>query len=87
MLSSSCGTLSFSIALNIISNYLTDWFKGAFGNNKVKLDIVIEATGCKRIHYEGNVEGLKQIEGIIAQVQVNSVEVKQIDSANEGNEK
>jgi len=57
-----------SIALNVLSNYITDFFKGTFGEKKVKLDIVVEVTPkttYKRISYEGNAEGLKNLDKII----------------------
>jgi hypothetical protein len=59
------------IALGVISNYLSDWFKGIPRNNRgVRLDIVVETKSktCKRIHYDGNVEGLKQLPEIIREV-------------------
>lgn len=57
-----------SIGLNVLSNYVSDFFKGTFGEKKVKLEIIVE-TGrqktYKRIKYEGNVEGLKDLNQII----------------------
>jgi hypothetical protein len=60
-----------SVAFGVISNYLTDWFKGLPGDKNVKLDIVIEETkgkSCKRIHYEGNAEGLHDLNKIVSEV-------------------
>jgi len=59
-----------SIALGVISNYLTDWFKGATGQKIVKLDIVIEKKNdsFKNIHYEGDPNGLEKIRKIIEKV-------------------
>lgn len=57
-----------SIALNVLSNYITDFFKGTFGEKKVKLDVVVEVTPkktYKRISYEGNADGLKNLDKII----------------------
>lgn len=57
-----------SLALNVISNYLTDFFKGNFGEKKVKMEIIIETfpkKTYKRLIYEGNTEGLKNLEVII----------------------
>jgi hypothetical protein len=57
-----------SVALNVLSNYISDFFKGSFGSKKVKLDIIVEVTPkktYKRISYEGNPEGLKNLEEII----------------------
>jgi hypothetical protein len=59
-----------SIALNIISNYLTDFFKGIPGNKKVRLDIVVEQTKTKkylRVHYEGDEQGLAEVGKAIKQ--------------------
>ena len=49
-----------SLALGVISNYLTDLFKGLAVAPKVKLDIVVEKKKgvCKRIHYCGPEAGL-----------------------------
>jgi hypothetical protein len=49
------------VALGIISNDLTSFFKGMTGANKVTLDIVVERhknSSCKKFAYRGNVEGL-----------------------------
>ncbi|MCI0485918.1 MAG: hypothetical protein L0229_04880 [Blastocatellia bacterium] len=57
-----------SIALNIISNYLTGFFKGIPGNKKVRLDVVVEQTKsqkCLKVHYEGDVEGLAEVSKVI----------------------
>ena len=40
-----------SVALGVLSNYLTDFFQGMSGDKTVKLDVVIEKTAdatCKR---------------------------------------
>lgn len=53
-----------SIALNIISTYLTDFFKGIPGEKKVRLDVVVECTKGKkylRVHYEGDERGLAEV--------------------------
>jgi hypothetical protein len=57
-----------SIALNVISNYVFDYFKGSFGTHKVKFEFVVEVEEnrvYKKINYEGGAEGLKNIENII----------------------
>ena len=57
-----------SVALNTISNYLTDWFKGVSGEPRVKLGVVIEESNSKkttRIQYDGPLEGLKGIEKLV----------------------
>ena len=57
-----------SLALNVISNYLTDFFKGSFGEKKVKLEIVVETTAMKtykKITYEGNPDGIRELGDLI----------------------
>lgn len=72
------GTLLFSqnphllsLALSIIANYATDFFKGIPGRRKVVLNIVVENKsngGAKKIHYEGDSDGLKEITEIVGKV-------------------
>jgi hypothetical protein len=60
-----------SIALNVIANYATDFFKGIPRRKKVVLDVIVEdKTGrrSKKIHYEGEAEGLKEIAIIAGKV-------------------
>lgn len=60
-----------SVALNVISNYATDFFKGMAGGKSVKLEVVVETTKtktCMRISYEGDIEGLKDLPKIIREV-------------------
>ena len=65
---------AISVALGVISNYLTDWFKGIPYNKRiVKQDLVVETIETKgmtykRIHYEGGIEGLRQLPEIIREV-------------------
>lgn len=57
-----------TIALNVISNYLTEWFRGIPRNNrKVKLRIITETKSghYKKVEYEGTPDGLKQLPEII----------------------
>jgi hypothetical protein len=55
-----------SVALGIISNYATEFFKGLPGH-KVKLNVVIEKKNrdCKMLSYEGDVAGLNSLPEII----------------------
>lgn len=56
------------IALGVISNYLTDWFKGLTeGRKKATLDVVVETKSgsYKEIHYEGAIEGLEELPKVI----------------------
>lgn len=57
-----------SVALSVIANYATDFFKGMSGDNEVKMDIVVERSKsnvCKKITYKGPPEGLKDLPEII----------------------
>lgn len=56
------------IAIGVISNYLTDWFKGVTAKEKkCKLAVVVETKKgfYKKIQYEGSLEGLKELPKII----------------------
>jgi hypothetical protein len=60
-----------TIAINVISNYLTDWFKGILPlERKVKLRVVIETSqgNYKEIEYEGTEDGLRNLPKIIKEV-------------------
>lgn len=60
-----------SIALSVISNYATDFFKGISGDKSIKLEIVVEKTkskACKKITYQGGVDGLKDLPEIIREI-------------------
>lgn len=62
------------LAINVISNYLSDLFKGIpSAIRKAKLDIVVETKNgnCKRIKYEGPETGLKELPKIIREVSTN----------------
>lgn len=62
---------AITLGLNVIANYLTDWFKGIPGDKKVRLDIVIEQDEgrvYKRISYKGEPEGLQELPKIISEV-------------------
>jgi hypothetical protein len=55
---------AINIALGLITNYLTDYFKGIGGSHKVKVSFVVEKTGsriCKKLSCEGTVEGLSTL--------------------------
>lgn len=60
-----------AISIGVISEYLADFFKGKMFSGKVKLNVVVERVGgeiYKKITYEGNVEGLKEIQKIVEKV-------------------
>jgi hypothetical protein len=57
-----------SLSLNIVSNYLTDFFKGRLGPKKANTEFYIETKEkgkVKKISYSGPVEGMKEIVDII----------------------
>ena len=59
-----------SIALNVLSNYLTDYFKGS-PRHEVKLTLVVERSedhSCKKLTYEGDVSGLQSLSSAITQL-------------------
>ena len=56
--------MCISVAVNVISNYVTKFFAGIGGDNKVKLDVIAEITQdreYKRLHYEGPPDGLSRL--------------------------
>jgi len=60
-----------SMAINVISNYLTDWFKGISSKSRLaRLSVVVETKSgiSKRINYKGPVNGLKELPAIIKEV-------------------
>lgn len=59
-----------SLALGVLSNYLTDFFKGLPNPGKAKLSIVVETRKktYKRIDYEGPVSGLEKIAEVAKEV-------------------
>lgn len=61
---------AISVALGIVSNYATDFFKGR-PSRKVKLTVVVETKkdrSCKRIDYEGDASGLASLANIVRQL-------------------
>ncbi|MDK4715882.1 hypothetical protein [Rhizobium sp. CNPSo 4039] len=60
-----------NLALNVLSTYITDFFKGAPGRKTVKLEIVVEkrrSTLCKRLKYEGDAEGIRELAAAIGRL-------------------
>jgi len=51
------------VALNVISNYATEFFLGRFGNKSARLDVVVEKPSgeCKKLSYYGPLEGIKEL--------------------------
>ena len=60
-----------SVALNVLGNYATDFFKGQRGTDNVRLDIVVEKAknkSCKKISYEGPVGRFKDLADVVREV-------------------
>jgi hypothetical protein len=59
-----------SLALNVIANYVTNFFKGIPGTKTAKLDIVTATRGrkFKKISYEGSIEGLRSLPEILREI-------------------
>lgn len=59
-----------NISLNLISSYLYDFFKVNHKDKKVKFEIVVENKNkeFQKIKYEGSIEGIKNLEGVIKQL-------------------
>jgi hypothetical protein len=60
-----------SMALSVLANYATDFFKGINRMPDVRLDIVAEETKTKtykKISYQGPVDGLKNLADVIRAV-------------------
>jgi hypothetical protein len=50
-----------SLALGVLANYITDFFKGHPGPRRANINIIVEKDGdwsCKIIHYDGDVSGM-----------------------------
>lgn len=64
---------AISVALGVVSNYLTDWFRGVVGEKRAKLDIVVETAESKykRIRYDGSIDGLRELPEILREVRHN----------------
>jgi hypothetical protein len=62
---------AISVALSIVANYLTDYFKGRTGKKTAKLSIVVsrpQSDNYQKIQYEGPPEGIAGIEKIIKEI-------------------
>jgi hypothetical protein len=59
------------VALGVISNYLTEFFRGSPSHSKIKLGVVVEKTPgrtYKEITYEGDLAGLAALEEAVKRV-------------------
>lgn len=57
-----------NVSLNLISNYLYDFFKGVVSDKKVKFEVIIESKKkeeFKKVTYEGSIEGIPELESVI----------------------
>jgi hypothetical protein len=56
-----------SVALGVVANYATDFFKGMSGEHEVSLNIIVERKNrtYRKVSYLGPVEGLKELAEII----------------------
>ena len=57
-----------SVALGIVANYATSFFKGITGKPKVRFDVVVEESGrkkTKKIHYEGDPDGIEALADVV----------------------
>lgn len=59
----SANPMAVAVALNVLSDYISEFFRGTMGPRRARFDIVLEdASGaCKRIHYDGPAEGLEEV--------------------------
>lgn len=63
--------LAVQLALNVISSYLSDYFKGRSSAATVKLSIVVEKTKAgeyRQVNYDGPVAGLKDVAEVVRRV-------------------
>lgn len=54
-----------SICINLISSYIYDVFKHTYNDPNIKISVVINKNGIKKIDYDGPISGLNAIEKII----------------------
>ena len=62
---------TISLALNVIANYLTDFFRGSFQKPKIKFDIIVEKTNerkYQKINYEGDINGIESLFELIKKI-------------------
>lgn len=60
-----------SLALNILANYATEFFRGRGAPREVKVDVVIEKRKnemYKRISYQGPITGLRDLSEVVREV-------------------
>uniref|UniRef100_B0T6I4 Uncharacterized protein n=1 Tax=Caulobacter sp. (strain K31) TaxID=366602 RepID=B0T6I4_CAUSK len=67
----SANATAVSVALGILTNYLSDFLKGSLREKGVELDIIVERRGdrvCKKISYQGPIEGLEALARAVARI-------------------
>lgn len=67
----STNATAVSVALGVLTNYLSDFMKGSLRSKGVELDVIVERHGdrvCKRISYNGPIEGLAQLADAVVRV-------------------
>ena len=59
------------VALSVIGNYATEFFRGTRRQRNVKMEVVIEKDGgdCRKFSYEGPPENLKDASDIVKELQ------------------
>jgi hypothetical protein len=69
---------AIAVALGVVSNYLTEMFKGVMGSTTVKFDVVKEQGDTEnnqrsylKFRYKGDVDGLRELPSIIRAVNHN----------------
>jgi hypothetical protein len=63
--------MAVNLALNVIANYITDYFKGAASEKPIKLEFVVEKRdgySCKKLTYEGDISGINDLSDIISEI-------------------
>lgn len=63
--------VALNLALNVASNYITDFFKGIRGRRTLKLNIVVEKTKGKdyrKLSFEGPPEELPNLANVVAEM-------------------
>jgi len=75
-----------SLALNVLGNYITDYFKGTFGRRRVKLSIVVESTpstSYKKLEYDGDPEAMPDLLQLVKEMSNDSNRQLTVESPGE----
>lgn len=63
--------IAVGVAINLISDFIMEFFRGRPGPKNVSLEIVVEKTidhSCKKLVYNGPAEGLRNLEDVVRRV-------------------